>query len=129
MTAIGSRRYQKHLRRRLGWCNGCWGWVCDGQASERCCGGRSPGAHRSVRDASSLPPWFSGETHRSQVGVNWQPQTPSEAKIRIADRKEAHLLADTEKILLNANSYMLIIMPIYTKTHVESRSRSALWHT
>ena len=29
--------------------------------------------------------WFSGETHRSQVGVNWQPQTPSEAKIRIAE--------------------------------------------
>ena len=26
-----------------------------------------------------------GETHRSQVGVNWQPQTPSKAKIRIAE--------------------------------------------
>ena len=49
---------------------GIGGWVCESQVGKRGLGTRSPGDHQSLRDASSLSPWCSGDLHLSEVGVD-----------------------------------------------------------
>jgi hypothetical protein len=88
-TAIGEKRYQRHRERRLGWRNWCWALVGDGQAIARAIGARGPGGHRSLRGLSGLaPPQFSGDNHRSPLGVVWQPPTPCKSNLQLLVRTQ-----------------------------------------